>query len=281
MILRYNKYIFYIISTIINLLVPVLYYLYIFSINYNYINIETGSLVLTNLSIIPTLYISLYNIKLLYPEYLISYPIMITSGIYHLCDSSRNQYGQKLCYGNYDLLKDLDYINSNLLFVVYIISITKFYPIIRLFINLLYGFLLYIFFIYDYDKKYDGYEYILIFSSSLITIIRVIYLYCFNNKHDIIICLKNLYLLIAIILSCFAVVSFKFWNQIYGDNTYWIVHSYLWHLLIMISSFFILKYIYTSQNNNHIDIELDIENENKIENKNKINYDDNKIENNN
>jgi len=90
MILRYNKYIFYIISTIINLLVPVLYYLYIFSINYNYINIETGSLVLTNLSIIPTLYISLYNIKLLYPEYLISYPIMITSGIYHLCDSSRN-----------------------------------------------------------------------------------------------------------------------------------------------------------------------------------------------
>ena len=90
MILKYNKYIFYTISTIINLLVPVLYYLYIFSINYNYINIETGSLVLTNLSIIPTLYISLYNIKLLYPEYLISYPIMFTSGIYHLCDSSRN-----------------------------------------------------------------------------------------------------------------------------------------------------------------------------------------------
>jgi hypothetical protein len=90
MILKYNKYIFYTILTIINLLVPVLYYLYIFSINYNYINIETSSLVLTNLSIIPTLYISLYNIKLLYPEYLISYPIMFTSGIYHLCDSSRN-----------------------------------------------------------------------------------------------------------------------------------------------------------------------------------------------
>ena len=86
---KYKKIIFYTISTIINLLVPFIYYLYIFAINYDYITIQTSSLVLTNLSIIPTLYISLYNIKSLYPEYLISYPIMFSSGIYHLCDSSR------------------------------------------------------------------------------------------------------------------------------------------------------------------------------------------------
>lgn len=52
----------------------------------------------------------------------------------------------------------------------------------------------------------------LIFSSSLITITRLIYLYCYDKKHNVIICLKNMYLLIAIILSCFAVVSFKFWK---------------------------------------------------------------------
>jgi len=109
-------------------------------------------------------------------------------------------------------LKDLDYINSNLLFVVYIIALTKFHNILRLFINLLYAFLLYIFFIYDYDIKYDGYEYILIFSSSIITISRLIYLYCKDNKNNIILSFKNLYLLIAIIISCFAVISFKFWK---------------------------------------------------------------------
>ncbi len=83
------KYIFYCISTIINLLIPVIYYTSIFASHYNYINIEIIYFVLTNLSIIPTLYITFYNLKLLYPEYLLSYPIMFTSGLYHLCDASR------------------------------------------------------------------------------------------------------------------------------------------------------------------------------------------------
>ena len=117
-----------------------------------------------------------------------------------------------LCFADYYLLKDLDYINSNLLFIVYIIAISKLHHILRLIINLLYAFLLYIFFIYNYDIPYDGYEYILIFSSSLITISRLIYLYCFSKEHEVLLCLKNIYLLIAIVLSCFAVISFKFWR---------------------------------------------------------------------
>ena len=86
--IKYNKLIIYSISTIINLLIPIIYYLYVFINNYHYINIENGSLVLTNLSIIPTLYMTFYNLNILYPEYILSYPIMFTSGMYNLCYSS-------------------------------------------------------------------------------------------------------------------------------------------------------------------------------------------------
>ncbi len=90
---KYKKILIYTFSTIINLLIPVIYYLYVFIKYYEYINIQISSLVLTNLSIIPTLYITFHNLNVLYPEYLLSYPIMFSSGIYHLCDSSRRLYG--------------------------------------------------------------------------------------------------------------------------------------------------------------------------------------------
>lgn len=226
------------ISYIINILCPTTFYTTIFSYYYDYIDITTYSLVLTNLSIIPSLLYCSSQLSILYPEYIFSYPIMFTSGLYHLCDNTKRFYDDLLCFTNYEFLKNIDYINSSILFIVYIISLTKYHPIIRIFINSLYSLILYIYFNYNYDDYYKNYDIIIILSSIIISFTKIILLYK-NNTY-----IKNIQILISIITSTFAVVSFKFWKQIYGPGTYWFIHSYCWHVLIMLSSYTTLKYSY-------------------------------------
>lgn len=215
--------------------------------SYSYLSFKVLSLSLTNITgIVPAGLCLYYTIKKhvdLSFEFIPFYFITFTSGTYHLCDSIN--YNEKFCSLNPNIYMYLDFINSyfcistTLLHIVWYgykeshlnIFILKRISIV---LNLiLYSLILIL--MNDTNIPF-------IYTSSIISF-TVVYIIWKNELYigslDPINFKK---LSIGILFSSFAFIIYLC-TIIFEllDKDYWILHSYCWHIPIMLSSFFIIE----------------------------------------
>lgn len=217
----------------------------------NSLNLQILSLSGTNLAgIIPTLlcyyYITNKNENMIM-ELIPFYFIILTSGNYHLCNSLN--YSLNVCFMNPKIYYYLDFINSYCCISTVIVHAIKFeyngwinkkihngnLKIVLNTINLLF---------YSIIITVQKNTYIPIFYTLSLLLILVIYFYLHCSSY-IFLFNKNklMMLLIGITLASFA-FSIYLCTIILNLNTfenYWILHSYCWHLPVMISSLFLLE----------------------------------------
>lgn len=240
-----------------------------------YINVITYSAIcmtLTNIAIVPTasccFYFSLIKKKNLWLEFISSYLVVFSSGLYHLCASNDNN---PTCISDIYILLNIDLISSYYFAIMLLIHLTKLeyltnnklafqlkcclhlaalILIIPLqFLNVSQQFIIYI---------------LLIFFIPLLAIFFILYS---NNKYEEI--LKYIYsfslpyLLFGLFCIVISLISYTYLAIVNTYNNYWWIHSFLWHMPVMLGSMFIIeiedkmcfiKYFILYNNNNYIDL---------------------------
>jgi hypothetical protein len=197
-------------------------------IYYNYTNkyLQTLSLVLSNNFVIPTSFHLINKIdkdKIYFIDYFISLGAHFFSSYYHLCDCEYTKYCEYLSYNTFQTLDFyFSYMMISMCIQHFLNYTSNSLSTKRLWI--LVSFLVQILTIW-----YDHFNIIYNISFSLLKLSYVsFYFYCYNKVNIS----KNYTILL--IFSIFLALSGYFTNYL----SYWITHSYFWHLFIFASSYF-------------------------------------------
>ena len=223
-------------------IVPIITFIVMTLSNINEVNYQTIILMFSNLAMLPTVCACTYYLshtiknkdyrRSLIIEFLLSYAIIFISGIYHLCD------GCNVCYGELELLRELDFIASYTIVATYILHLTR--------INVIYKIMLHVcqitIFIFSIEQT-SLYTYILYFygipgSVVVSKIFERVY------KKKLIDFLKSFnlkYFVSGIVLFVIGLIFGPLQLQKIPFEYYWIYHSFGWHVPIMLSSYCILK----------------------------------------
>ena len=215
---------------------------------YDIIDYKVISLTSTNLfAIIPftsSMYYTITKQRNMILEMIPFYSIIFTSSTYHLC---YNINISKYCIMYNNLYRYIDFINSYYCISSVILYMTKIegtYDISKKRL-LIYLFQLLLIILINIQVENENVN---IFLNILISFIPFILSFLFN-RNDVKNYFENYnyrYLVIGILLSTLGfLIYILIYNNIIKKEEYWMYHSYLWHIIMFLSSFFFFEsYIY-------------------------------------
>lgn len=224
--------------------------------NHNIMNYKILLLVYSNFSMIPTIISCTENLMKCYRinmfrysfiiELILSYLIIFVSSLYHLCDSG-------ICIGTFNNLYSMDMIVSYTLISTYTFHIAQLNIINKLAAHAL-QLGMFSLVIQNNVNIYILWAYFFPFGVLVTKIIERIYknkFLIFIKSHNY----KNLtyglgLLTIGILFGPLGLVNI-------GISYYWLYHSLLWHIPMMLASYFILKTPNHSEHNNVITSKTD------------------------
>lgn len=207
------------------------------------------SIVISNfVGFFPTLQTLYYtcNKHYMIHEFLFFYLITFNSGSYHLC----NKLNYKGNYCNYlpeIVFVQLDYINSYFCIIATILYLVKFEFINDVGIKNMIKFTIYLI---DYiivsilTLKYRTTQIPALFTSLSLLILLLIFV-VFKNKY-IELYFTSYRICIFLVGFAFSTIAFVTYlyisiNSFEGEEKYWIYHSYMWHVPVMIAPVFIIE----------------------------------------
>lgn len=207
------------------------------------------SLVITNfVGVFPasqTLYYTL-NKHYMVHEFVLFYLITLNSGTYHMCN--KLNYTGKYCqYLPPDILMQLDYINSYFCIIATILYLAKFEFMNDLTIKNMIKMTIYAIeyiIVLVLTIKYRTTQLPALFTSLTLIVVLLIFV---TNRNRYVELYFNWYRgCIFLIGFGFAMIAFitYLYISIYtlqGGELYWILHSYLWHVPVLISPVFIIE----------------------------------------
>jgi hypothetical protein len=175
--------------------------------------------------------------------------IIFISGFYHLCDTAGG--GSLICIEKYEILRILDVILTYTLFATYILNITRLNIFLKILVHVfqIWAFVRGVIYKNIFGQEFkSNYEilwcYALPAGLFLLKIMERIYkkkIKEFIFQHNF----KNLF--ICCILLCISIIFGPILKDS-DESDYWFQHSLLWHIPIMLSSFFIIKVPITDNN---------------------------------
>lgn len=210
---------------------------------------HTLSLVITNfVGFFPasqTLYYSL-NKHYMVHEFVLFYLITLNSGTYHLCN--KLNYAGKYCqYLPSDVLMQLDYINSYFCIIATILYLAKFEfmndATVKNMIKITIYTIEYII-VLILTIKYRTTQLPALFTSLTLIVVLLVFV---NNRNRYVEIYFSLYrgcmFLIGFVFAIIAFVTYLYISihSLQGDEKYWIYHSYLWHVPVLLSPVFIIE----------------------------------------
>lgn len=210
---------------------------------------STMSLVITNfMGFFPATQTAYYTLNKHYMvhEFVLFYLITLNSGTYHLCN--KLNYTGKYCqYLPGEVLIQLDYINSYFCIIATVLYLAKFEMINDIVVKNMIKTTIYAI---DYvivlilTLKYRTTQLPALFTSLSMIVVLLMFV---SNRDKYIELYFNWYrgfvFFIGFVLSIIAFITYLYIsiNALQGDEQYWIYHSYLWHVPILLAPMFIIE----------------------------------------
>lgn len=192
-----------------------------------------------------TLYYTI-NKQYMIHEFILFYLITFNSGTYHLCN--KLQYVGSYCkYLPSDILMQLDYINSYFCIIATILYLAKFEFINDLTIKNMIKMTIYTIeyiIVLILTITYDQTQLPTLFTSLTLVIVLLMFV---TNRNRYVELYFNWYrgciFLIGFIFAMIAFVTYLYISiySLQSDEKYWIYHSYLWHVPVLLSPIFIIE----------------------------------------
>lgn len=235
------------INVLLTIIFPSIFFVTLSILINDTVDHTTYSLLLTNIAIVPSMMFT-FHYKY-YIEFVLTNPILYISSLYHICDNNKGKYA--ICDSNYKSLHYSDHVVSYLLIVTYMVYKMNFASVIKVMINLLYCILFGMSLYTEENATNANFVFTIIIAFSIIPIMiaRYVYMHCHKDDniayHSILESFKSPYMIIGIIIAVVATIFLALWevlwSSVWGIDSYWWVHSYLWHIPIMFSTFLLLK----------------------------------------
>lgn len=210
---------------------------------------HTLSLVITNfVGFFPaaqTLYYTL-NKHYMVHEFVLFYLITLNSGTYHLCNKL-NYVGKYCQYLPSDVLMQLDYINSYFCIIATILYLAKFEFINDITVKNMIKITIYTveyIIVLILTIKYRTTQLPALFTSLTLIVVLLVFV---NNRNRYVELYFNLYRGCVFFAGfMFAIIAFVTYlyisiHSLQGEEKYWIYHSYLWHVPVLLSPVFIIE----------------------------------------
>ena len=179
-------------------------------------------------------------------EFVFFYLITLNSGTYHLCNKM-NYEGIYCQYLPVEVLIQLDYINSYFCIIATLLYLAKFEMINDLFIKKTVKTTIYAtnyIVVLILTLKYRKTQLPALFTSLNMIVVLLMFV---SNRDKYIELYFNWYkgciFFIGFIFSMIAFITYLYIsiNSLQGEEHYWIYHSYLWHVPILLAPVFILE----------------------------------------
>lgn len=214
-----------------------------------YMNKNTLSLVMSNfVGFFPATQCMYYTVNKHYMihEFILFYLITFNSGTYHMCNKLNHPSG--FCsYLDPDILMYLDYINSYFCIITTILYLTKFEFMNDISTKRIMKFTIYLIeytIVLILTIKYRLTALPSLFTSLTLLVMLLMFV---NNRDKYMERYFNWYNFVLFIIgSVLAIIAFVTYlyisiNELQDESEYWIYHSYLWHIPVLLCPVFMIE----------------------------------------
>lgn len=186
-------------------------------------------------------------------EFVFFYLITLNSGTYHLCN--KINYEGKYCqYLSEEILIQLDYVNSYLCIIATILYLAKFEFMGDSFVKNVIKFTVHgiaYLLVTILTIKYRTSQLSALFTSFMLIFVLIMFAsYRFRYVELYFTYYRGCLFLIGFVFAMIAFITYLYIsiNSLQGEERYWIYHSFLWHVPVMLSPVFIIESSTLSKN---------------------------------
>jgi len=186
-------------------------------------------------------------------EFMFFYLITLNSGTYHLCN--KINYNENYCqYLSKEILIQLDYVNSYLCIIATILYLAKFEFMGDSFVKNVIKFTVHgiaYLLVTILTIKYRTSQLSALFTSFILIFVLIMFAsYRFRYVELYFTFYRGCLFFIGFVFAIIAFVTYLYISihSLHGEEKYWIYHSFLWHVPVLLSPVFIIESSTLSKN---------------------------------